>query len=210
MSKSRIIYDSKKLTLKKRLQKSLKYTGLIFFISSLIILLPKRTPAADPLPNPPQVSQNNLPAIEVIKEANDLGVDSFFSIVIPEIGAKANISANIDPFNENEYTKALKQGVAHAKGTHYFLFAHSTNSITNITRYNAVFYSLKDLEEGSKIILFRKYQKHLYQVTQKLIVDPNDTSWLEPKDPQTLILQTCFPPGTNRQRLLIIAKLIDN
>src|SRR5258708_8904269 len=40
-------------------------------------------------------------------EALNFGVNSYFSIVIPKIGAKANIIANVDSGNEAEYDKAL-------------------------------------------------------------------------------------------------------
>ncbi len=155
---------------------------------------------------------------EVQKKAESFGVNSQFSIVIPEIGAAENIIANVDPANKSEYSEALKIGVAHAKGSNFpgqnrmiYLFAHSTDSPINIARYNAVFYLLNKLEKGDKVYIFFSDKLYEYQVDHKLITSPKDTSWLNDKgDGETLILQTCYPPGTTWERLLVIAKPVNN
>lgn len=151
---------------------------------------------------------------EVRREAQELGVSPYFSIVIPKIGAKAQIIANVDAAEEDEYSKALKEGVAHAKGTYFpgqgknmFLFAHSTNGEWNITRYNAIFYLLRKLDEGDKIIVFFADNKYEYTVEKKVVTNAKDTSWLTEKGQgEQLVLQTCDPPGTTTNRLLVIAR----
>lgn len=149
------------------------------------------------------------------EETKAYGLDSNFSLIVPKIGAKANILANIDAGKENEYLQALGKGVAHAKGTYFpgqnktvFLFAHSADSAWNINTYNAVFFLLHELVPGDSIIVYFTNHKYFYEVTGKLIVDPEDTSWFKQGDEEELILQTCYPPGTTWQRLLIIAKKI--
>ena len=151
---------------------------------------------------------------EVQREAQSLGIDPYFSIIIPKIDAKANILANVDTANEDEYSKALMKGVAHAKGTYFpgqgkpiFLFAHSTNSSFNIARYNAVFYLLSKLEEGDIVVIFFADKKYVYKVTNSVVTDPFDTSWLyDTKPNETLYLMTCTPPGTTWNRLLVLAR----
>lgn len=152
--------------------------------------------------------------IAVQKEAQSYGVNSYFSVVIPKIDAKANIIANVDAGEPNEYLDALKKGVAHAKGTYFpgqsgtiFLFSHSTDSPLNFARYNAVFYLLKKLEKKDTIIVFFADKRYVYEVSEKVITKPSDTSWLNPKlGIEELVLMTCDPPGTNWNRLLIVAK----
>jgi LPXTG-site transpeptidase (sortase) family protein len=67
---------------------------------------------------------------------------------------------------------------------------------------------LKDLEPGDDIVVFFEGRRYNYIVTEKKIVDPTDVSELVDSHggPPQLILQTCWPPGTTWQRLLIIAK----
>lgn len=153
-------------------------------------------------------------------EAKSFGIDSYFSINIPKINASANIIANVDPSNKQEYLEALQKGVAHAQGTYFpgqgktiFMFAHSTDAPWNIARYNAVFYLLGKLEIGDTINVYFADHKYIYVVNEKFVTKAADTTWLN--DPpagggERLILQTCDPPGTSWNRLLVIAKpLVD-
>lgn len=151
---------------------------------------------------------------EVQKEAEAIGINSHFSLAIPKINASSNIIANVDPFNKPEYLEALKTGVAHAKGSYFpgqekkiYLFSHSTDSPINIAKYNAVFYLLRKLNKGDKIIVFFADKKYKYEVTEKVVTDPSDISWLtEETSEEILVLQTCDPPGTTWKRLIVIAK----
>lgn len=153
---------------------------------------------------------------EVQAEAKSYGVSSYFSLVVPKIDASANVVPNVDAADPNEYLDALQKGVAHAKGTYFpgqghtiFLFSHSTDSPINIARYNAVFYLLRKLTPGDRITVFFADKKYEYEVTEKRLVDPKDTSWLgDDSAGERLILQTCDPPGTSWNRLLVIAKPI--
>jgi len=139
--------------------------------------------------------------------------DPNFSIVLPKIGANAKILANIDPSDEKIYLEALKRGVAHALGTafpgeggHIFLFAHSTDYIWNVGYYNAVFYLLYKLEKNDEVDIFYKGQRYVYQVSDKMVVDPSQVEYLTRKtNREFLTLQTCWPPGTTLKRLLIFA-----
>lgn len=151
----------------------------------------------------------------VRQEAESYGVGSYFSVVIPKIGAASNVVANVSTVDTNEYLTALSRGVAHAKGTHFpgqnesiFLFSHSTDSPANFAQYNAVFYLLGKLEVGDRIIIFFADKKYEYEVTTKQIAEADDTSWLEDRGQEVLILQTCYPPGTSWKRQIIVAKPI--
>jgi LPXTG-site transpeptidase (sortase) family protein len=158
------------------------------------------------------VEANEILAVQ--KEASEYGVTSYFSVVIPKIDAKANVLANVDTADKTQYLDALSRGIAHAKGTYFpgqngriFLFSHSTDSPVNFTRYNAIFYLLKKLEEGDRIIVFFADRKYVYEVKDKVIASPTDTSWILPKSgEEELVLMTCDPPGTTWNRLLVIAK----
>ncbi len=155
---------------------------------------------------------------EVQAEAKSYGVDSYFSVVIPKIGAHENIIANVDASNEKEYLDALTEGVAHAAGTYFpgqgkgiYLFSHSVNSPLDFARYNAVFYLLRELEQGDRVIVFFADKKYVYEVSERRVVDPNDTSWITNAgkvSEEELVLQTCDPPGTTWKRLIVIAKRV--
>lgn len=141
-----------------------------------------------------------------------------FQLEIPAIGLNTHVTPNVDTENEDDYTKALKAGVAHAKGTTFpgeksthtkttFIFGHSTNGIWNIERYNALFYDIKLLKPGDEVVVWFWGKKHMYKVTEQKVVDTNDVSFLAPQtEKEQLILQTCWPPGTTFKRLLVFAE----
>ncbi len=140
-----------------------------------------------------------------------------FGVVVEKIGANAMILPNVDPSNRVAYEKALKQGIAHAKGSVYpgqkgvsFLFSHSTQNIWDVPRYNAIFYLLRELEVGDRIITYFNDVRYDYVVDDKVVVDADDTSYynLDTQEP-LLIMQTCDPPGTTWKRLLVVAKLVN-
>ena len=159
-------------------------------------------------------NQGNL----VKEEAGYLGLDPNFSVYVPKIDAKGNIVANVDPSNEAEYLKVLKDSVAHTQGTFFpgqnkliYLFSHSTDSSLNAIKYNAVFYLLGELDKKDIIIIYFSGKKYVYEVGEKVIASASDTSYLTKNyDEETLILQTCYPPGTTFKRLLINANRLDN
>jgi len=161
-----------------------------------------------------RIQINKFAGINGESQAAELGLDPYFSIYIPKINAKAKIIPNVDAGNSTDYLKALSQGVAHAKGTYFpgqgktiFLFSHSTDSPINIAKYNAVFYLLRKLTPGDTIIIYFSGVEHDYAVTDEFTTAANDTSWLKDNGMgERLILQTCDPPGTSWNRLLVIAK----
>lgn len=143
-----------------------------------------------------------------------------FSIYIPKIDAKAPVIGNVDSTAQDVYGSALKQGVAHAYGSSTpgnkggtYIFAHSTNGPWNVSRYNAVFYLLRELDPSTKdeIYVFYQGKVHKYTVAEKHVVDGSDTSWLvnSKEGEERLILQTCWPPGTVWKRMIVIAKPVE-
>ena len=142
-------------------------------------------------------------------------IDPEFSILIPKLGASAKVIPNVDPSDENNFLPALLEGVAHAQGSVFpglsgniYLFAHSADNFWDAGSYNAIFYLLKDLEEGDEVVIFYQGKRHNYFVTDKRIVDPEDVSYITEAigGNEQLILQTCWPPGTTFKRLLVFAR----
>lgn len=139
-----------------------------------------------------------------------------FSIVIPRIGASEIITANVDPSNKEEYLTVLQKSIAHAKGTAYpglggttYLFAHSADNFWNIGRYNAVFYLLKDMNPGDLVYIFFQGRRYTYEVYDKKTVNADEVSYVDAAlgQGERLILQTCWPPGTDWKRTLVFARL---
>jgi LPXTG-site transpeptidase (sortase) family protein len=144
-------------------------------------------------------------------------VNTDFSIIVPKIGINAAVIASVNPADTASYSKALKEGVAQSatsftpdqNGTVY-LFSHSTNYQWFVKDLNAVFYLVKDLLPGDNIVVFYKGVRYTYELKEKRVVKPKEISYLVPEEgKKSLILQTCWPPGSTAERLLIFADLVE-
>jgi sortase A len=141
-----------------------------------------------------------------------------YGIVIEKINANARVIPNVNPGNEREYSEALSHGVAEALGStkpgepgNLYLFSHSVDAPWNIIRFNAIFYLLRELEKGDRVVIFYQNKRYDYIVFDKTITEPNDISFLTNRyDSPVLTLQTCDPPGTLMKRLIIRAKLVSS
>ncbi len=145
-------------------------------------------------------------------------VNRDFSIVIEKIGVNAPIVADVSVTDEKAYLEALNSGVAHAITSKYpsenpgntYLFAHASVDFWRMGKYSKVFNLLRKLEYGDRIHVFYKDKTYVYEVKNKEIYQGWDTypisrSVIEP----VLTLQTCDPPGTTRNRLVVTSTLIE-
>ncbi len=145
-------------------------------------------------------------------------VNTDFSIVIEKIGVNAPIVKDIPVWNEKIYTEALKQGIAHASISEYpsqepgntYLFAHASLNFFSLGKYSTVFNLLRKLEIKDRIHVYYEDKTYVYEVLNKERVKGWDIyPIMRPVIEPTITLQTCDPPGTVINRLVITAKLID-
>lgn len=141
-----------------------------------------------------------------------------FGLVIPKVGINTAVIPAVNPADPGKYLEALKKGVAHASTSYFpdedgtvYLFSHSTNYDWFVSDLNAVFYLLKNLSEGDLVVVFYKGTQYTYKLREKRVVKPTETSYLIPqKGTKTLILQTCWPPGSTAERLLLFADFVES
>lgn len=144
-------------------------------------------------------------------------INTEFSLIVPKIGINATVIPAVNPARPDEYLAALEKGIAHASTSFFpdqegtvYLFSHSTNYDWFVRDLNAVFYLLKNLTEGDLMVVFYKGQRYTYRLTEKRVVGPNEVSYLVPQTgKKRLILQTCWPPGSTAERLLLFADLVE-
>ncbi len=131
-----------------------------------------------------------------------------YYISIPKISAYAPIITNVNPWQKDEYLKALSFGVAQAKDNPSFLFAHSSDLPWRVTRYNTAFLRLGELQNGDQIIITKDGAKRQYQVIKKIEVWPDQVQYIKEIPQDQIILMTCTPIGTSLRRLLVFATLV--
>ncbi|MDP3948719.1 MAG: sortase, partial [bacterium] len=104
-------------------------------------------------------------------------------------------------------------GVAHYNGTakpgegsNVFIFGHSSFFEADPGKFKEIFKELNLLEKNDEIIAWNNNKKYKYKVTEKKIIEPNETQYLLPTSSEQLTLMTCYPIGSTAQRLIVIAK----
>ncbi len=144
--------------------------------------------------------------------SNVIPIVNQFSLIIPDLSISVMVAPNVDGRNENVYTEALKNGVAHYKGTalpgsgsNILIFGHSSG-VLGSGPYSTIFANLDNLVINEEIVINYNNKTSQYIVTEKKIVKQDDLSILEPTEREQLTLMTCWPIGTNQDRLIIIAK----
>jgi LPXTG-site transpeptidase (sortase) family protein len=158
------------------------------------------------------VSKGNT---NVLKNDTIVAADPQFSLIVPKIGANSKVVPDVDPYNSQIYQMALTKGVAHAKGTVYpgqvgnsFYFAHSSENFYEANLFNSVFYLLNKMVAGDLFYLVYKEEIYKYKVTEVKIVQPEAVSYLTGvTDKKTATLMTCWPAGTDIQRLVVVGEL---
>jgi LPXTG-site transpeptidase (sortase) family protein len=135
----------------------------------------------------------------------------FFSLEIPKIGVEVPVVINVDAANEAEYLEALKQGVAHVKGTYLpgmgggvTLFAHSIDDRQLAGEYGAVFYRLDELERNDEVQVWYMGEKLTYRVYRAWVTKADDVGVFKRiKNGERLFLVTCTPRETLEKRLIV-------
>lgn len=168
---------------------------------------------ADDLPRKVSSGEDILlnPIVQIPEPA-----DKNFSVIIPKISVNKNVVPNVNLTNEEEVHNALSHGVGWAKGTvepgdfgNSLIFSHSTRNAWDILRYNSEFTLLDKMEINDLFTVVYKDRQYDFLIYEKTVVPANDTSYLtSAAEGRIVTLQTCFPPGSNTNRLLVRGRLV--
>ncbi len=195
------------------------YLGNVLFLGALVYGIYLYTPLAKAFfvyrYSKPETKREAIATQNVEIQKSDE-----FLIQIPKILAFSKVVENVSPFDKTEYLKVLKKNlVAHSKesevpgsgkGKMIYVFAHSSSNDLEEVRNNAVFYLLGELDINDEIYIKYHGNEYKYRVYDKKIVKANQIEYLNYRDEnkEILILQTCWPIGTDWNRLLIFSELV--
>ncbi|MDO4540544.1 MAG: class E sortase [Syntrophomonadaceae bacterium] len=74
--------------------------------------------------------------------------------------------------------------------------------------YGAWFYNIDRMTDGDRMYLHLGDKTYTYEYESTLIVEPTDTSVLNQRGYGSLVLTSCTPKGTSKQRIIVIGRLI--
>jgi LPXTG-site transpeptidase (sortase) family protein len=207
------------------LKKKIFHLGTVIFLTATIYLIYLYWPLAKSItaykmikeirPEDQKTKEEEIEQMEIVVEEKI----NEFVIKIPKIGAEAEVKTNVSPFDKKEYLAIIENDlVAHAKETALpgekdeamYLFAHSTRQGIQMVRKNSVFYLLGELRNDDPIFIKYNGKVYAYKVYDQKVVGAQEVEYLnyKEKDREVLILQTCWPLGTDWKRLLIFAERI--
>ncbi|MDA1292639.1 MAG: sortase [bacterium] len=160
-------------------------------------------------------------------ELDQWDISRAWSIVIPSLGIRApvllpsmkNWSSRAWDMLEEQMQVGLNHGAVaypHSSGPgrkgNLIIAGHSsppTESARN-SEFGSLFSKLPTINIGEEISIVTNGSPVRYRVEEKTIVSPQTTSILEQQyDESILKLITCFPVGTTRDRMIILAKKIE-
>lgn len=106
---------------------------------------------------------------------------------------------------------AYPHSVAPGNRGSLIIAGHSSPPTTHAATsgFGHLFASLPDVEVGDNIIIRAGGEEITYEIQQKMIVASTHTTILEQQNKESLLkLITCYPVGTTRERLVVIAKKV--
>ncbi|MBU4210157.1 sortase [Patescibacteria group bacterium] len=169
----------------------------------------------------PKPTVKPITSVELQPTIREIKKIESFKIRIDKIGAVADVKVGVSPFDEKKFKEVLSEGwIVHAKGSALpgsgkgkmsYIFAHSTELGAGSVRKNSTFYLLGEMEDDDEIIVDIDGKEYVYRVYDKKVVEGGETEYLSYSDASrdVLILQTCWPIGTNWKRLLVFGELVN-
>jgi LPXTG-site transpeptidase (sortase) family protein len=155
--------------------------------------------------NPLEVNERVGNAVAV----NEAVYDKPNSIVIEKIGVNAPL-IYAQSTDQKELNRSLNNGVVIYPGSdlpgqngNLFLTGHSSVYPWNKTIYGRVFAALDKLETGDVVIIYLQQRKSEYRITNKYTAAPKDVRLIHLTDEAKITLMTCWPIGTNLERLIV-------
>ena len=160
-------------------------------------------------------SQNNSLS-NTQQDADNNATPLSYNLLLTKIGVSVPIITNVDGNNQEEYNKALENGVAQLRGSalpgkngNSFIFGHSSYYENKPGNYKQIFAELNDLIPGDLIEVQSGEANFVYRITNKKVVEPSDVSVAAQNvDLTQITLMTCWPIGSTAQRLIVVGELI--
>lgn len=151
----------------------------------------------------------------IVDPTTNVAVDPAPKIIIPKINLEIPVVYGTST-DEKSIQAGLENGAVHyatspTPGTNgnVVLVGHSSSNIFNNGKYKFAFVLLNRLQVGDTFMLNYNGKRYTYKIYERRIVKPSEVSVLGPTGrTATATLITCDPPGSNINRLVMVADQI--
>lgn len=163
-------------------------------------------------PNPqPSVPRPSTPATP----APSNPTTNYYAISAPSIGINdLRISRPSDPFTSKGILEPLKTGVGNlfsypGAGSKILIYGHSSGYSWDVSSYTKIFRGINKLGIGDKVYVNYHGTVYTYEVTKHRTIPAADTTFIQGEG-EELVLYTCWPPDSIKERYLVYAKPVAN
>lgn len=152
-------------------------------------------------------SPSDLARAALSELATGMGGES--AVLLPTLGIRAPL-VSAETWDDKEVLTLLRRGVVllptegWGSPQHLVVTAHSSGGI-RAGDYRYLFATIHRLRPGDPVIARVGGTVRTYRVREQRLVSPTGVSALPQGDGATLTLVSCWPVGSNTQRLLVIA-----
>lgn len=137
-------------------------------------------------------------------------------LIIPKLNVEVPIAFGV---SLDGVMSAMNSGVVHYRINgasalpgeigNFVITGHSAGDIYSSNQYKFIFSGLERLEEGDIIYVHYNSIRYTYKMVRSEVIEPTEVSKLVYEtDKPILTLVTCWPLGTSRYRLLVVAEQI--
>jgi len=136
-----------------------------------------------------------------------------FSITIPDLGiTNMQVIHPADPFTSKGLLAPLTSGLGHlfsfpGMGGKVMIYGHSSSYSWDISEYTKIFRRVNELDPGDRVQVTFNGKVYNYEVTHEKTIPASDMSAFQGRG-EELILYTCWPPDSIKERYLVFAKPI--
>jgi LPXTG-site transpeptidase (sortase) family protein len=160
-----------------------------------------------PQPARPSVPQAPVPSAPAANNS------TYFAVSMPSIGiSDLKIFSPKDPFTSKGLLEPLANGVGHlfsvpGAGGKTVIYGHSSSYSWDVSKYTKIFRGINKLNVGDKVYVNYHGTVYTYEVTKKRTIPAADTTFAQGQG-EELILYTCWPPDSIKERYLVHAKRV--
>jgi LPXTG-site transpeptidase (sortase) family protein len=138
-----------------------------------------------------------------------------FTISVPKLGiSNLVVTRPSDPFTSKGLLAPLVYGVGQlfgnpGGGSKILVYGHSSSYAWDVSKFTKIFTRVNELVAGDRVTVTYNGKVYTYEVTHQQRIAPNDISPFKGAG-EELILYTCWPVGTAKERLIVHAKPVDS
>lgn len=133
-----------------------------------------------------------------------------FAVTIPSLGiSDLAVTHPADSTTQKGLLSVLAGGVGHlfsypGGAGKIMIYGHSSGYSWDVSKYTRIFRKINELNPGDRVYVTYKGKLHAYEVTSKQAVPANDLRYFSGGG-EELILYTCWPPDSIKERFLVHA-----